>query len=489
MEIPTQVKNQKLLLFAISIAAFMSALDSSIVNIALPTISTSFDVSTGLVSWVSTMYLLVLTSTLMIFGKLADRIGFRRIFLTGFLVFSSGSLFCALSPSFLTLVGSRAFQAVGGAMLGAISMAMVTVFMPPGSRAKAIGFVVTMASLGVAAGPFLGGILTEMLSWHWIFLINVPVGILACVLGVAVIPSLAPREKTAAFDRMGAIYLFLTLAALIYALNLGISLGFTSLPILSAFAICIGGAVLFIRQERLAPDPLLDLQLYKRRDFLFANVGALLMMLAYAGSEFLLPFFLEYVQGMSTMVAGLYLTVPSVTLMLGGTLSGSLYHRFGPRKICAGASVIYILSFLLLSTFSVGTSTAVVVLSLALLGFGLGFYYSPNTSEIMCLAPREKQGMVSSLATTERNAGATLGIVVFELVFIQSLITISDLKGLTEGALVNQPQLLEAVLSAAFDLAFFGGAIVAAVVLVLSFFTPDPENVEVCEGEEAGMMA
>ncbi|WP_062396273.1 hypothetical protein [Methanogenium cariaci] len=136
------------------------------------------------------------------------------------------------------------------------------------------------------------------------------------------------------------------------------------------------------------------------------------------------------------------------------------------------------------------TSTAVIVLTLALLGFGLGLYYSPNTSEIMCLAPREKQGMVSSLATTERNAGgATVGIVIFELAFIQSLITISSREGLTEGALVTQPQLVEAVLASAFDLAFFVGAIVAFIVIILSFFTPpDPENVEECEGEEAGMM-
>lgn len=489
MEIPTEVKNQKLLLFAISIAAFMSALDSSIVNIALPTISTSFDVSTGLVSWVSTMYLLVLTSCLMIFGKLSDRIGFRRIFLAGFLVFAAGSLFCALSPSFLMLVGSRAVQAVGGAMLGAISMAMVSVFLPPGDRAKAIGFVVTMSSLGVAAGPFFGGILTEMLSWHWIFLINVPVGILACVLGAAVIPSLPAREKTVKFDRQGAFYLFLTLAALIYALNLGVALGFTSPSILAAGAIFVVGAFLFIRQERSAPDPLLDLELYRRRDFLFANVGALLMMFAYCGSNFLLPFFLEYVQGMSTMVAGIYLTVPSVTLMIGGTLSGSLYHRFGPRKLCVGASVIYLASFLLLSTFGVATSTVLIVLTLALLGFGLGLYYSPNTSEIMCLAPREKQGMVSSLATTERNAGATVGIVIFELAFIQSLITITSMEGLTEGALAAQPELVEAVLAAAFDVAFFVGAVVAFIVIILAFFTPDPENMEDCEGEEAGMMA
>ncbi|WAI02130.1 MFS transporter [Methanogenium organophilum] len=488
MEIPTEVTNQKLLLFAISIAAFMSALDSSIVNIALPTISTSFDVSTGLVSWVSTMYLLVLTSCLMIFGKLSDRIGFRRIFLSGFLVFAAGSLFCALSPSFLTLVGSRALQAVGGAMLGAISMAMVSVFLPAGSRAKAIGFVVTMSSLGVAAGPFLGGILTEMLSWHWIFLINVPVGILACLLGAAVIPSLPARETTVKFDWQGALFLFITLASLIYALNLGVALGFTSPPIITAGVIFIVGVFLFIRRERCAPDPLLDLQLYRRRDFLFANLGALLMMFAYCGSNFLLPFFLEYVQGMSTMVAGIFLTVPSVTLMLGGTASGALYHRFGPRKLCVGASAIYLVSFLLLSTFGVATSTVVIVLTLALLGFGLGFYYSPNTSEIMCLAPREKQGMVSSLATTERNAGATVGIVIFELALIQSLISITNLEGLTEGALASQPQLLEGALASAFDIAFFVGAVVAFIVIILSFFTPDPENVVECENEEAGMM-
>ncbi len=488
METPSAIKNQKLLLFAISIAAFMSALDSSIVNIALPTISASFDVSTGIVSWVSTMYLLVLTSCLMIFGKLSDRIGFRRIFLAGFLVFAAGSLFCALSPSFLLLVGSRAFQAVGGAMLGAISTAMVTVFIPSASRAKAIGFVVTMASLGVAFGPFLGGILTGMLSWHWIFLINVPVGILACILGAAVIPSLPAREKTASFDSRGALYLFIMLAALIYALNMGISLGFTSAPILAAGVICIAGAVLFVRQERSAPDPLLDLQLYRKRDFLFANIGAMLMMFAYSGSNFLLPFFLEYVQGMPTSVAGLYLTVPSVTLMAAGYASGALYGRFGPRKLCIGAAAIYILSFLLLSTFGVGTSTFVIITTLALLGFGLGLYYSPNTSEIMCLAPREKQGMVSSLATTERNAGATVGIVIFELAFIQTLITLSSHEGLTGGALVNQPQLVAPLMASAFDFAFFVGAIVAVAVLILAIFTPEPPNAAECAGEEAGMM-
>ena len=188
------------------------------------------------------------------------------------------------------------------------------------------------------------------------------------------------------------------------------------------------------------------------------------------------------------MTAGIYLTVPSVTLMLGGTVSGSLYNRVGPRRLCIGASVIYLASFLLLSTFGLATTPVVIVLTLALLGFGLGLYYSPNTSEIMCLAPREKQGMVSSLATTERNAGATIGIVVFELAFIQSLVAITAHEGLTEVALASQAALLVAPLAGAFDIAFFVGAVVSVIVLILAFFTPDPENAAECEGEEAGMM-
>ncbi|MBT8508229.1 hypothetical protein AZH53_07410 [Methanomicrobiaceae archaeon CYW5] len=482
------VKNQKMLLFAISIAAFMSALDSSIVNIALPTISTSFDVSTGMVTWVSTMYLLVLTSCLLIFGKLADRRGYRMIFLSGFVVFSAGSLLCALSPSFLVLVGARALQAVGGAMLSAIGAAMVSAYLPKEDRAKAIGSVVTMASLGVAVGPFLGGILTGMLSWHWIFLINVPVGILALLIGAAYIPSAVPQGGTAEFDAPGAALLFISLAALIYALNMGVSLGFTSPVILGAAVLCIAGFILFVRRERSVGDPLLDISLYRNRNFLFANIGAMLMMLAYSGSNFLLPFFLEYVHGLSTATAGLFLTVPSVTLMAAGYVSGALYNRLGPRRICLAATGIYLAAFVLLFRLGVATPPSVIIAALALLGFGLGLYYSPNTSEIMCMAPKEKQGMVSSLATTERNAGSTVGIVLFELAFIQALVTISMHEGVTDGALAGQPEVVQVLLASAFDMAFFVGVVVAAAALVLAFFTRDPENIDECVVEEAAMM-
>jgi len=484
MEIPTTVTNQKLLLFAISIASFMTAVDCSIVNVALPTIAASFNVSTGLVSWVSTIYLLVLTCCLMIFGKLADRIGFRRIFLGGFLLFSLGSLFCALSPSLFLLVGSRALQGVGGAMLVGINTAMVTTFIPSASRAKAIGFVVAMSSLGITIGPFLGGMLTGMISWHWIFLVTVPVGIFACIISSFVVPFISPRENSAAFDTWGALYLFMVLASLIYGLNMGVSLGFTSPLILTAFGLCIAGAVLFVRQECTAPDPLLDMQLYRKRDFLFTNIGIILMMSAYFGSSFLLPFFFEYVQGMPTSISGVYLTVPSVTLMIAGYTSGTLYGRFGPRKLCMVASALYILAFLLFSTFGMETSNVVIITALAFFGFGLGLYFSSNTSEIMCLAPREKQGMVSSLISTERNAGATVGIVVFELLFIHALMILNSREGLglTEGVLISQPKLVGPLLASAFDFAFSVGAVVAVLAFILAVFTPNP--VKAVDGED-----
>jgi MFS family permease len=176
-----------LLIISISLATFMSALDGTIVNIALPTISAAFDISSTTVSWMATIYLLVLAGCVMIFGKLSDSIGFKRVFLSGFLIFTMGSFSCAILPdlfsSFPVLVGSRAFQAIGGAMITAIAPAMVTAYIPMKMKGKAMGIIMTVAALGTAIGPTIGGVLTQYLNWHWIFLINVPVGIVAILLG------------------------------------------------------------------------------------------------------------------------------------------------------------------------------------------------------------------------------------------------------------------------------------------------------------------
>jgi len=186
-------KNFTLLILSISLATFMASLDSTIVNIALPSISEAFNVSTTTVSWISTSYLLVMVGCLLVFGKISDVIGYKKIFLSGFAIFTVGSFACGFLPEFLlgfpALVISRMFQAVGGAMITSLAAAMIAAYIPAELKGKAMSIIMLFAALGTAIGPTIGGILNQDLSWHWIFFINVPVGIFAILLGAKIIPA------------------------------------------------------------------------------------------------------------------------------------------------------------------------------------------------------------------------------------------------------------------------------------------------------------
>ena len=283
-----------LIILSISLAMFMSALDGTIVNIALPTISESFHISSSVVSWVATAYLLVMAGCVLIFGKISDMIGFKKIFLVGFTIFTLGSLTCGLLPdllnSFYSLVGSRIFQAIGGAMLAAIAPAMITAYIPMEQKGKAMGIIMTMAALGTAIGPTIGGILTQYLSWHWIFFINVPVGIFAVILGAKVIPVSGTGTKIVNFDTLGGVLIFTGLASLLFAFSEGHTLGWTS-PIIISFLvlalITLGG---FILHELKTEDPILELHLFRSKNFLILNLILILIYFSFSGINYLLPF-------------------------------------------------------------------------------------------------------------------------------------------------------------------------------------------------------
>ncbi|MFA5416675.1 MAG: DHA2 family efflux MFS transporter permease subunit, partial [Methanoregula sp.] len=308
----TDTAGFNLLILSISLASFMSALDGTIVNIALPTISKGFDISSSTVSWVATIYLLVMAGCVLIFGKLSDGIGFKKVFLAGFVIFTLGSFSCGLLPdllsSFPVLIGSRAFQAVGGAMITAIAPAMITAYIPMAQKGKAMGIIMTVAALGTAIGPTIGGVLTQFLSWHWIFFINVPVGIIALILGAKVIPATMPHDKPAGFDKAGALLIFTGLAALLFAVSEGQTLGWNSPSIIGALALAVITLGYFVWHELKAADPLLELRLFKNRNFLFTNLIMSLVFFSFAGINYLLPFYLQYVKGFGTSDSGLILT-------------------------------------------------------------------------------------------------------------------------------------------------------------------------------------
>ena len=484
-------KGYSLLIFSISLAAFMSSLDGTIVNIALPTISSSFGISSSSVSWVATAYLLVMAGCVLIFGKISDVIGFKRVFLSGFIIFTIGSFACGFLPeifdSFLTLVGSRVFQAIGGAMITAIAPAMVTAYIPMQQKGKAMGIIMTIAALGTALGPTIGGVLTQYLSWHWIFFINVPVGIAAVIIGAKAIPAHVSDGSTLdKFDRTGAALIFTGLATLLFAVSEGQELGWTSLPVMVSLAIAVFSIAWFVWQELKSSDPLLELRLFKKKNFLFSNLIMCLVFLSFAGINYLLPFYLEYVQGFDASAAGLIITSLSFAMMFSGILAGMLYNKTGGRLLCIAASLAILAGYYLMTKLHADTSTGYVIICLILIGFGLGMMVTPISSMILNSVGKKYQGMVSSLTSLERFAPMTIGIAIFNMIFLQGISLIAARHDVTSQAPAN---IKMEVLSAGFDLAFFGAFILAIIIVIFSFIAKDEVHPDYLEDNGSSEIA
>ncbi|MCX6005634.1 MAG: MFS transporter, partial [Chloroflexi bacterium] len=329
---------QRWIVISVAFASFMAAVDTYIVNVALPTIAHYFNVGTSDVALVTLAYLLVITSTLPIFGKVGDRIGFKIVFILGFAFFAGGSFLCGLAPHIYLLVGARCIQGVGAAMLYAVGMAMIPRYIPEKSRGWAFGITATTAGLGVVIGAPLGGVITQYFSWHWIFLINVPVGIAAIFVALKVIPKDMPVKNSTekgAFDVAGAILSFLGLSCLVSALNKGQQMGWNHWGIISMFISSIVLLAAFILWEKRCKDPLLNLNLFKIPTFTFGAFAALFAWSMFAGGNFLLPFYLTLISGLQSSVMGALFLISSVIYIIISPLTGRLSDRVGARILCS----------------------------------------------------------------------------------------------------------------------------------------------------------
>jgi len=487
-------KSYVLFLVSISLAIFMASLDGTIVNIALPTISESFDISTSTVSWVATAYLIAMAGCVIIFGKISDLIGFKRIFITGFAIFTVGSFMCGSLPdvfdSFDLLIVSRVFQALGGAMMTAIAPAMVTEYIPLDQKGKAMGIVITIAALGTAIGPTIGGLLTDYLSWHWIFFINIPVGIFAVLLGLRVVPKDSRVGNLKGFDYQGGVLIFVGLATLIYAITEGLTLGWTSLPIVAAIIVAAISLSYMVFHETRVSDPLLELKLFSNRNFLFANLSMCLLFFSFGGINYLLPFYFEYVHGFSSSYAGIIMTTLSFAMMVSGIAAGVLFNRIGGRKMCIAAGLVIILGYFMLTALRVDSTLGMIIVTLFLIGFGLGLLVTPLTNMIMNSVAKSYQGMVSSLTTLARFAPMPLGIACFNLTLLWGMSLVASHHHVTSTAPVD---IQVEVLNAGFDIAFLGAFVVGIAILVLALLTrleihPDYLNVEEDDEVPMGMI-
>jgi EmrB/QacA subfamily drug resistance transporter len=411
-----QEESFQLILFVVCISMFMATLDMTVVNISLPTISRYFDVGTGEVSWIILSYFLVVTSLLLAFGRLGDLLGFRKIFLWGISIFSIGSFLCALAPGITEIILFRILQGTGGGIMVAVGPAIISASLPKAIRGRALGYLITSYSIGLALGPIVGGFLTVYLGWRWIFLVNVPLGVVATLIGFKALPEDQPRTQ-GSFDLLGAGLIFASLALVIYGLNQGTELGWGSNPIMGSFSIGVLCAIGFLIRERRYPEPLVDLRLFNNLNFVLPNLGALLMLLAFAGALFVLPFYMELGLGFTTVVASLFLTITSIAAAVSAPIGGAIYDRLGPRLACLIASASSLLAFLLFFLLGGGEFQWIILPpALVLVGIGYGMYAPPTLSTVLSQCP-QKQGMASSIMMTSRDMGVIIGIALFETVF------------------------------------------------------------------------
>jgi len=396
---------------AVAMGIFLATIDGSIVNIALPTLVSELNATFVTVQWVVLAYLLTLATLLPSVGRLADMRGKKTIYVIGFIVFTVGSVLCGLSPNVGLLIGMRVIQAAGAAMLLSLGPAILTEAFPPNERGRALGLSGAIVSVGIIAGPTLGGLILGSLSWHWIFFVNLPVGILGVWMASRFVPRSHPRGGQV-FDFAGATALLVSLLSLLLALTFGQGWGFASPPILALFALFAGALLLFIRIEMRVVQPVVDLRLFRNFEFSVNLATGLMAFMALSGTILLLPFYLEGIQGFAVSRVGLLLVVTPLSLGIVSPLSGLMSDRFGTRLIIVVGLAILLAGFIGLTTLRVDTPVWGYVLRMVPVGVGLGVFQSPNNSAILGAVSRERLGVASGLLALTRTLGQSMGIAI-----------------------------------------------------------------------------
>jgi len=448
---------------AISMGTLLSTIDGSIVNVALPSLVRELETKFSTVQWVVLAYLLTLAVLLLSIGRLADMVGKKRIYITGLALFTTGSFLCGLSPNVYYLISFRVVQAMGAAMVMALGVAIITEAFPPEERGKALGVGGTMVSIGIAIGPTLGGLILDVLSWHWIFFVNLPVGIVGIILVYRFVPNIKPKGGQR-FDFLGGSVLFVCLLSFMLALTLGQNLGFLDWRVVALFISWFFFVVLFISIEKRVSQPMIDLTMFQNKLFSINLVTGFLTFVAFSGVIILLPFFLENIAAYNTRQVGLLLAVIPASMGIIAPISGSFSDRFGSRKITLIGLGFLLIGYLAFSSISKEITTLSIVFHLLPLGVGMGVFQSPNNSAIMGAAPREKLGLVSGMLSLTRTLGQSTGIAVDGAVWAALAIAHSRPE-IVSSATDALPSAQVSALQTTFI--FVGGIIFAALLLAI----------------------
>ena len=439
--------------------AFIAQLDASIVQLALPALAVEFHTTVNQVSWVPIAYLLALAALLPVFGRLCEMWGRKLLYVTGFLLFTIASALCGLSPGLDWLVGARLLQGVGGAMLAANSIAIMTAAVGPSGRARALGWFAAAQAIGLSAGPPIGGVLLSTLGWRWIFWVTVPIGGVVSAIGLVVLPQSAGLVAGKRFDWLGAMLLVPALVGVVLLLNQG--------AVWNAGAMVLTGCVTVVllaalcRHELRSASPLVTLRAFASMGFGCGVIGVLLSAALLYGMFFIVSFGLVRGYHRPVEMAGLRLALIPIVIGLVAPFSGGLAERFGARRVSAAGMVLCVASLMSLAVIATAHQAQVAIgaFAFALFGAGLGLFITPNNHRTLNAAPADLTGESGAVVNLMRVLGGCLGVASASSVLTWELGRMTG--GHSDWAIFEGRPLLEAVESG--FLLLLGYAVVAGV--------------------------
>lgn len=431
-------KNRFIILAIVLIGILMTVLDGYMMSIALPTITKYFGVSVAESQWIITGYLVVMTGLFVVFGKASEYTGKVKLFIGGWALFVISSLACSFSSSIYELIAFRILQAIGASMVGGVSGALIFQSFPPKELGKALGYFGATIGLGSLIGPGLGGIITDKLGWQYIFLVNVPLGIVLLALALKYLKVPETTSKRLDMDWIGAGALIVSVASLLL-FCVELSNGITLTASLAAYgAIFILSIAAFVFQESRRKNPLLDLSLFRERKFSMPVLSTLFFTLALNAAIIVGPFYFQGVMGYNSSQVGLLFMLVPFGMMLASYGGGWLYDKFHWKYAAAVSVLISAISFVLLGFAYPMMSLALIIIALLFWGIGNGLFMSPNNAETMGAVSREKTAVASSISTTARSLGGALGISLASIFLILGM----GSTGLAGSVLSASPSLL-----------------------------------------------
>lgn len=458
------IRSKWLVLVSVCVGTLMSGISASMINIAFPRLAAIFNADASIVLWVTVAYLLVITGLMAIVGKIGDIVGRKKLYLIGLGIFILALALCSISQSVIQLIIFRAIQGVGGAILTALSYAIVTATFGDNERGKALGILTSVGLAGPLIGPVVSGIFLEALDWRSLFYLVIPLGVIALVMCWFYLTEQKVSQASRKIDYWGAGLLFSALSFLVLFLNMGGRLGFDSLMVIAFILVSVVLFTLFFIREKRINFPVVELSLFKNRVFAFSNITALLLSLSISGYIFLMPFFLIDGLGYSAWKTGLvYVMAPLATTLLS-PFAGWLSDKVSPRLLCTIGIAVFSCGIFMFSRFTAEATLLTMIPGLIVFGIGMALFNAPNINRIMGSVKTNELGLASSLMNTMTQIGMSGGIAVLGLIF-------------TTREATNYAQLISQNLqpAAAQQLSAIGGfqnsLLVASIIGALGIFT------------------